>query len=98
MSGLVEILEMKHVQLEVVPIRDQGEIVFSQLGIRHVGCVGPLEVRKQHRQTSYSARCTCGLDLVFSNQDQSTITRTAIDLEARTLGQSGITVVASATR
>ena len=83
---------MKPAELQVTPLKDQGEIIFSQLGLQHVGCATPLTIRKPHGQENYLARCACGLELTLGSEDQAAITKTAIDLKARKLCRSTATV------
>ena len=85
---------MTNIQLHVKALKDQGEIVFSKMEIRHGGCVMPMTVRKPHGNERYTLECACGVQLTLRGNEQLTITRTAIDLQQRQLDQAGVSVSA----
>ncbi|RYZ21563.1 MAG: hypothetical protein EOO16_12455 [Chitinophagaceae bacterium] len=85
---------MTSIQLHVKALKDQGEIVFSRMVIRHDGCVMPMTVRKPHGNERYTLECACGVQLALLGSEQMAITRTAIDLQQRQLDQAGVSVSA----
>lgn len=86
---------MQDIQLYVKALKDQGDIVFSRMEIRHGTCVTPMRIRKPYGNESYTLECACGAQLTILGNEQLAIKKTAIDLQQRRLDQSGASISVS---